>query len=316
MEPLPLGEISSTPWAFSPLWFTFVAVGVPALTWLALAWKRAFELDPNRLRRAGVRELQRLLRKLRRSGSSPRLQDLHGWCRATARAWNVRVSAPTAAELSRALHSISGDATVAATWRDLWRATERGLYAAEAAPPSGWLERASSAAAGVAVPKRERWFPNRLAHWLPSVAAAVLVAAGVSCLVTTGVALAEQPETAANDALREALPAARKALRENWNDWAAHHNFAAFQAERGNWNIAVAHASAAFAQNPSATVTRESLRAALEQTGAVDPVLRRLIFGAAYQRFRFHKPLVPVRKKVPEVVHNGRIVRVNLESLP
>src|ERR1700730_5517025 len=71
LEPLPLGEIAATPWSFSPAWFVLLAGGVPGITWLGLAWKRALDEDPHRLRRAGIRELRRLLARVRRSKSSP-----------------------------------------------------------------------------------------------------------------------------------------------------------------------------------------------------------------------------------------------------
>ena len=58
---LPLGQLSSIPWSFHPAWFLLLAFGLPALTWLGLAWKRALDEDPHRLRRAGLRQVRRLL---------------------------------------------------------------------------------------------------------------------------------------------------------------------------------------------------------------------------------------------------------------
>ena len=284
LEPLAVGEIATTPWAFNPAWFALLGIAVPGLTWLGFAWRRAFEEDPHRLRRSGIRELRRLLNGIRRSRSSLQARHLHGWCRAAARTWGVRVSAPSAGEMSHAMHTITGDAGLTSTWRELWHATERGLYAADAAPPSDWLDRASSAAAKVEVPRRERWFPNRLGHWLPTMAVTGLA---MTCIVSGSAraAFAEPAEASKAAELSAAQPAALKALHANWNDWAAHHNVAAFQIQQANWNAAVAHATAAFVQHPSSEATRDNLRFALMQTGTMDPVLRRLLFGAGYQRF-------------------------------
>ena len=282
MEPLPLGEIGTTPWAFSPLWFVLLAIAIPAIAWATCAWRRAFAEDPNRIRRAGVREMRRLLAGMRRSRSSPQSRHLHAWLRATARTWGVGVSAPTAAEVSTALHAITGDAAVTSKWRELWRATEQGLFAANAKPPEGWLEKASSAAASVRMPKRERPFPNRLGHWLPSITAMVAVAASV----VPGAARAELSEGAAvsDSHLIEAQAAAQAALKSNWNDWAAHHNVAAARIQEADWNVAIAHATASFLQQPASPATRETLHAVLEQTQTADPRLRLMLSGAWYER--------------------------------
>ena len=288
LVPLAPGESGSTPWSFSPAWFVLLAFGVPAMAWLGLAWKRALHEDPHRLRRSGVKELRRLLAQVRRSRSSPRPLDLHGWCRAAARTWGVWVAAPTGREVTQSLRTLTGDGDLSTTWRDLWSATERGLYAPEAVSPSDWLERTSSAAAQVDIPARQHWLPNRLRHWFPTLS---VVMFAIAC-VMTGAVHAEQPQqsvatnmtAAAVSRLKEAQPAAQQALRANWNDWAAHYTVAAYQIEQGQWDLAVAHASAAFLQHPSLAATRDNLRFALQQTGTMDPTLRRLLYGAWYQR--------------------------------
>lgn len=285
LTPLALGKTAATPWSFSPAWFVLLAIGIPGITWLGFAWKRALDEDPHRLRRSGFRELRRELARLRRSRSALQAADLHGWCRAAAKTWGVRASAPTGVDLTRSLHALTGDGTVTSTWRELWSATERGLYAADSTPPSDWLERTSSAATGVRIPKRERWLPDRLAHWLPSLAAVMLAITSI----VTGSARADtvgQPAAAAPDPhLQQAQAAAHRALHSNWNDWTAHYNIAAYQIQEGNWNVAVAHATAAFLQHPSSAANRDNLRFALQQAGTMDLHLRRLLYGAWYQRF-------------------------------
>jgi hypothetical protein len=288
-----LGQLGAVPWSYHPAWFLLVGMGVPALTWLGFAWQRALNEDPHRLRRAGLRELRRLLARMRRSGSLPGAPQLHGWCRAAARTWGVRVSAPTGPQVVQSVQSFGAKAQI---WQELWSATERSLYAAETARPPDWVNRASSAALAVAVPRRERWLPNRLAHWLPSAAAAVLLVLAVGA----GAARADQTGTSAapaDPAAKLAPPgdhplvsamderAAVNALHRHWNDWAAHYNLAAGQVQEGNWNYAVAHATSAFLLHPASAANRDTLRFAIQQAGTMDPTLRRLLYGAWFQRY-------------------------------
>jgi hypothetical protein len=313
MQPLALGEIAATPWPLHPLWFCVMALAIPAAVWLVLAWRRVLLECPNRIRRAGVKEMKRLLKKLQRSDRAPQPAHLHAWLRATARAWDVRTSAPCVGEVTEAAHALTGDPSVSARWRELWQQTEHGLYAPDAHPAPDWLERAISAAATVGVPKRQRWFPNRLADWVPC----VVLSTFVLCLVAAPVTDADVPwsappvsepaaaefsteqSSAVSEALDEDIPteempqvvlspddaqAARAALQAHWNDWAAHRNLAAYLTQEGDLNRAIAHATAAFVQHPSASVTRETLLAAYGETPSVDPNLRRMLSGPWYQR--------------------------------
>jgi hypothetical protein len=257
-----MGDIAATPWPFNPAWFLLLSVLAPAIAWLACAWKRALDEDPHRIRRSGLKELRRLLKGIR---TVPQPWHLHSWFRAAAKTWDVRASAPTSQEICSASHAFTRDAALTSRWAELCSATERGLFAANAAPPKDWLQRAASAANEVQIPKRERWFPNRMGHWLPSLAA---VAITFGCFAAHA------------DAPSKAL----QALRSNWNDWAAHHNVAVESLEAEDWNAAVAHAAAAFLLHPASTVNRASVRFALEQAGTADPNLRRLLFGVWYQR--------------------------------
>src|SRR5882672_3632087 len=123
-----LGQLGGTPWSFNPAWFLLLSLGLPGLTWLGFAWKRALDEDPHRLRRSGLRELRRLLVRIRRSGAVPQPVHLHGWCHAAARTWDIRVSAPTGVQLSQSLQTLTRDPLSASAWRELWSMTERGLY--------------------------------------------------------------------------------------------------------------------------------------------------------------------------------------------
>jgi hypothetical protein len=282
LDPLPLGQMGATPWHFSPAWFVLLAIALPGLTWLGFAWKRALDEDPHRLRRAGLRELRRLLVRVRRSGSIPQLAHLHCWCHAAAQTWNIRVSAPTSVHLTQSLQTLTDDHKSASAWRELWSITERGLYGANAPPPADWLERASEAAAKVRVPKRERWLPDRMSHWLPSKPTTGWVLMCAATCFIAGLARADQTTpSAAWDAQKSAVTA----LRAHWNDWAAHYNIAASQIQAGNWNFAVAHATDAFLLHPSSAANRDNLRFAIQQAGTMDPTLRRLLYGAWFQQF-------------------------------
>lgn len=280
MQPLPVGELAATPWSLSPFWFLVLALGVPALLWLGLAWRRALLECPNRIRRAGIKEMRRLLKSLQRSDTAPRPAHLHAWLRATARVWNIRTSAPCVGEVTQAAHALSGDAAVSSRWHALWQTTEHGLYAPNVQPTQEWLQHATSVAATIDMPKRERLFPNRLAHWLPSVAGAVLV---VSFLGSQS--LADVPwSSPAVERIPAVAEDAQAALDAHWNDWAAHRNLAAYQTQQGELNLAIAHAAAAFVQHPTGSDTRDALLAALGETGIVDRNLRQLLSGAWYQR--------------------------------
>lgn len=308
MHPLPMGELAATPWSFSPFWLIALALGVPALLWLVLAWRRALLECPNRVRRAGVREMRRLLKSLQRTDSPPRPAQLHAWQRATARVWDVRTSAPCVNEILQAAHSLSGDASVIPRWRDVWQRTEHGLYGPNLQPPSEWVQDVSNIAATVDMPKRERFFPNRLAHWLPSMACAVLLAAIFGSApvqadvpwsapdiaapevrseeIATEVADDTQgaPEMPSEELAAEVEDVAEAALAANWNDWAAHRNLAVYQTQQGELFPAIAHATAAFVQHPTGSDTRDALITALGETEMVDRNLQRLLSGRWYER--------------------------------
>jgi hypothetical protein len=79
--------------------------------------------------------------------------------------------------------------------------------------------------------------------------------------------------------------AANKALRADWNNWAAHYNIAAQQIVQGNMDYAVAHLTAAFLQQPASRDVQDNLRWSLQQAGSMDPTLRRLLYGAWFQRY-------------------------------
>ncbi|MFC4307909.1 hypothetical protein ACFPN2_02340 [Steroidobacter flavus] len=296
MQPLPLGELAATPWSLSPFWFIALAVAIPVLLWLGLAWRRALLECPNRVRRAGVKEMRRLLKSLGRTDTPPRPAHLHAWLRASARVWDIRTSAPCVSEISQAARTISGDSTVSSRWRELWQTTERGLYGPDSDPTREWLQQATNVAATVDMPKRQRFFPNRLGHWLPSFAGAALVVILIGSQAiadvpwsappaeTSSAAMEASPEDPPEPLAPDVAENAQAALDHHWTDWAAHRNLAAYQVQQGELNLAIAHATAAFVQHPTGSETRDVLLTALGETEIVDRNLSRLLSGPWYQR--------------------------------
>jgi hypothetical protein len=290
MDALPV--FAAIPWALHPAWFALVAVLPPALVWLVCAWRRAYASDPAARRRAGIRELRRLLARVRRTGEV-RHEHLHAWRRAVARTWNVSRSAPTAEDIARAQLAITGDEDQTREWQTLWLASERALFGTAAAPSPDWLERAWAAAAALRVPERTRRFPNRLQDWVPA-AVVVLVATSVVATSSVGPATAAAPGDSGNrpaaagvapDAGREAgaADAAAARLTRRWNDPAAHHALALAHAAREDWNASLVHAVAAFAQAPS-HATRTTLRSALDHNEVAARQLQPLLAGRWYER--------------------------------
>lgn len=302
LVPLALDVGGATPWEFSPLWFAQLAVVLPAILWAGLALSRALDEDPHRLRRAGKRELRRVLARLERVGGVPQAVDLHAWLQSAARTWGVRVSAPTGGEVALSMSALDNDAATQARWQELWNSAERALYSAASTLSPSWVQEAAMVSSQVRIPPRKHWLPTRPRHWLPSRTAALCLCMLLACLCN-GLRATEDaatqtspgpeenakpafaPDTRVALALRSAQGPASSVLRVNWNNWAAHYNVAAQQMIQGNVDYAVAHLTAAFLQHPASDAVRDNLRWSLQQTGSMDPTLRRLLYGAWFQRY-------------------------------
>jgi hypothetical protein len=283
LQALSLGRTGTAPWPYNPLWFAMLAVVVPGVLWTGLAWKRAFDTDPARRRRAGVRDLRRVITELEHSGSAaPTARQLHRWRDAVARAWTLPLATPTPLEIAQAVEALGGDA---ADWRSLWTAAERGLFAAGGELPSGWLAAARAAAAKIEMPRRENRVPRQRDHWLPAVLCTPLLLGAVFSGPQR--AEAQQPDVAAAVAeaaqLEQAYKPSLVALRDNPMDWAAHENIARHNIVTQDWDSAVAHGLAAFLLGGAATAL-DNLRYAYAQTAMSDPTLKRLLAGSWYER--------------------------------
>lgn len=272
---LPLGEGTAIPWALHPSWFLVIAVFLPAAIWFALAWQRALAADVNARRRHGLRDLRRLLRR----AGSPGPVLLRRWLAATARTWNVPGAAPSARDFQTGLGS---DDAGRAIWIQLWNEAEHALYSSAGTIPPDWLERASRAAAGLTAPSRTTFWPDQRRYWLPRLTAAASIV--LVTQLSTGAAnvAADVPPGTPGGSLEEAVTLA---LRNDWTDWAAHHDRAILHMRDRDWGRAVAHAVNAFVLNPGSTDVRDALRFALEQEGSgADPGLRMLLDGGPHQR--------------------------------
>ncbi|ANO52752.1 tetratricopeptide repeat protein [Woeseia oceani] len=286
---LPVGTNAVLPWSFHPAWFVLLPLLLTGAVWAGCAWKRALSEDPDRLRRAGLRELKHLLARVRRCRTGPAPVHLHAWLRAAARTWNVGDAAPTCDQLADALRACNTETGLAQQWCDLWCTTERSVFAAEQRTPSNWIDRATLAATAVRLPPRTHWYPNRISHWLPVTLVVVIFIVSVPALSLAGSAEGSTDNsepTKATPAVNQETTAyaAQQALTSAWNDWAAHYNIAIAAMQAGDPGNALGHATAAFVQQPGSRVVRNNLRNILLQVETADPVLHRLLSGSSVQR--------------------------------
>jgi hypothetical protein len=273
--PLPVGQLGELPSALPPLLWLLPALLLPLLFWVALAWRHAYATEPMRLRRRGVRDLRRLCDELKRI-TTPTPQQLNRCLRSIAAAWDVRVAAPTAADIAGAVMRIDGQDDRARRWQALWSATERALYAADARLPAEWLRYLDASVSELAMPARAQPYPARQRHWLPSLSALALV------LIAATPALTRAGDPPAADRAQW-----QQAVAAEGRDWAAHRNLARLQLDEGDWNAAVAHALASFLLRGDAD-GRAVLDYALQQAGVGDPLLQ----GLFIERTRHGVPVL------------------------
>lgn len=261
--PLPLGQLGDLPWGMPPLLLLVPALLLPALVWLGLAWRDAYATEPMRLRRQGVRELQRLRDQLQQAVPTP--AQLRRCQRAIAAAWDVRSAAPTPDEIAAAVMTIHGNETEADRWRVLWQESERALYAADAWLAANWSGDFAVAVTTLAMPERQQPYPSQRRHWLPQAVALAMVA-----VVLTPI-MGQASDAPITDTARW-----QQALALDARDWAAHRNLARQQlAEQGPLNAAAAHALASFLLHADADA-RAVLDEALLQAGVGEPLLQTL----------------------------------------
>ncbi len=257
-NPLPVGQIGDTVSDMPPLIWLLPALLVTLLFWAGLAWWRAWNTEPMRRRRQGVRDLQRLRSQL--SGSNmPAAQQLEMCLRGIADSWDIAEAAPTPAQVKAQVFTVSGSEAEAEQWYLLWRFSEQGLYSANGCPPA-WLNSFEACVGKLQPPKRVHPYPSLRRHWLPSVATLVLI----SFTSFSDPAQADEQEKIW-----------QQALQENSRDWAAHQNLARAMLDTNALNPAMAHALSAFLLQSNSD-TRQLLKASVAMAGPGDPTLQKV----------------------------------------
>jgi hypothetical protein len=280
---LALGESAAVPWEVEPGWFVVLALILPVLSWIALAWKQALDADPNRVRRRALRELKKLTRQGEPRHRGPDAQLLNQWLRSAAGAWGSTGSAPTAEQLLTLLRANAVDDASTGRWRALWQEAEHALYSADGDLPDDWIHQAAEIAEQVEEPERIEWWPNRIRYWLPSVATVMVI--GLGLIAPAVPAGAVDFESSAAEVVVDsegAREAAMLALAADWTDWAAHQNMAIVHLLDARWEHAAAEAASAFLLNPGSDELRELLRFCMQQIESPDRTLRHLATATGY----------------------------------
>jgi hypothetical protein len=242
-------SIAPLPGEVQPVGLAVAALAPPLLLWAVLAATQAWRRDPNRSRRRGQKELQRLMKRCR--GRTPSRLELETWRELCVQTWGLAESVPQVTVFAAGLPA-EADPTA---WARLWNEAEQALYSAQAALPSDWTERAYDRADALPPWPAMPWLPTRRCHWLPPRssrwAAAVLVAVGLM-----GSLRAQEP-----------------------GDWAAHQQLAVSFAHKEQWGLAAGHWTAAFLLNPSPPAVAAGFHLGLEKLDGADPRLTKLASG-------------------------------------
>jgi hypothetical protein len=265
-DPLAPGLLATAPlgaWP-RPLFWTPLALLLPAALWLFLAGRHARRHDPLRERRAAHAELRQVLARLEAGANAA---DLLAWQHATRVLLDLPSLTPTARDLRDPL------------WAALWAETERALYRPSTPLAAEWAAQAWLAHAQAAPPPRRALAALRPAHLFARAAVwALVVHAGLLAAPST---FAADPAKALAAYARGDFPAAetglRTALAEAPLDAALRHNLALALAQQGRWDEAAAHAYAASLHRPgdpalgrllAATTPKATYRIQLPPTAA------------------------------------------------
>jgi hypothetical protein len=237
---LPSGPDSVLIWALAPFSLT-------AGLWIALAFLRARQSDPWRLRREARRRLASLLARMEAAPATGYAAPLREWERETALLWGVSHAAPTSDRLP-------------SSWSNLWAEADRALYGPEGKLPPDWRERARQALAEAHPPAfdpRRLWFPRNLLPWF---FASMLI-----------LVLPLRADDAAAEYRRGDFAAAergfRSALAANPRDWSARYDLSLALAQQSRWAESVGYAAGAMVQNPADTSVRWQFAVACDKAG-------------------------------------------------
>src|SRR5581483_7565243 len=222
------------------------------LFWLALALRRARATDPRLPQREAHARLAVTLARLRATTEpAERTRLLLAWQHDSIILARLRHAAPPATAFDDA------------AWQQLWRESERALYAAGAALPPDWPDRAAAALAARPAPKfsaASLLLPRNL---LPFAAAILLV------LTLRADAPAPADPMAAYHAgdFGAAERGWRAALARTPTDWIARHNLGLALVQQDRWPEAAAQWTAAFVQHPENASLRWNLALGFEHAG-------------------------------------------------
>jgi hypothetical protein len=260
-EPLDGAANAPVPWNAHTFTAALVApFALLLLFWLGLALRRAHATDPRRAQREAHARLAATLAELRTTtDAAARARLLLAWQHDTAVLARLRHAAPAAEALDDQ------------TWQQLWRETERALYAADNALPDDWLARAAAALAARPAPgfsPASLLLPRNLLPFAVSLAV-LFMGFDFSRLAADDTSLPAPPaqhldagETSAayrfgNFAAAEA--GWRDALTQVPTNWIARHNLGLALAQQDRWPEAAAQWSAAFVQHPADDTLRWNL---------------------------------------------------------
>lgn len=278
-DPIPGTAQASVPWTDGGTWLALAAsVSWLPVFWLALAWRRARQSDPARLRREARARLAAALADLRTTQDPARVSALLlCWQHEATRVWPLAKAAPAASAF------LPDQA-----WSTLWNESERALYGDAQSLPSDWVARAEAALAAKSVPGFSVGSVFLKKNLLPFLAVLTVLIA----LAPTGRA-ADDAAAAAYG--RSEFSAAeklwREAARKDPVDWIAHHNLALALGQQNRWGEAAAHAVAAFVQSPADPAVQWQLGLTLQRAGYAP--LEVAPFTQAGGRYTLAKKLSP-----------------------
>lgn len=254
-DPIPGTALASVPWTDGKAWLAFTAsVAWLPFFWLALAWRRARQTDPSRLRREARARLAAALADLRSAREPAKVAALLlRWQHEAAILWPLAKAAPAASAF-----------LPDQTWSQLWTESERTLYGSNQPLPTDWVARAEAALAARPVPHFSARSIFLRKNLLPFLAVVTILLA----LAPTGHA-AEDAASAAysGSEFSAAEKLWRESVRKQPTDWIAHHNLALALGQQNRWGESAAHAVAAFVQSPSDPAVQWQLRLTLQRAG-------------------------------------------------
>ena len=254
-DPIPGTSQAAVPWTDGGTWLALAAsVAWLPVFWLALAWRRARQSDPARLRREARARLAALLAELRGTQNPARIAALLlRWQQEAALVWPLTKAAPAAAAF-----------LPDQTWSTLWSESERALYSTGQSLPSDWVARAEAALATKAVPGFQAGSVFLKRNLLPFLAT-------VTILLACGSSVQAAADAATGAYGRSEFSAAeklwREAARKEPVDWIAHHNLALALGQQNRWGEAAGHAVAAFVQSPADPAVQWQLGLTLQRAG-------------------------------------------------